>query len=183
MAQTSDGDIWLGTRDAGLFRLRGKQTSAIAEGLPDLKVNALVPAGTNELWVGTDAGVVRWDGAKLTKTGVPRSLDGIAALAMTVDRDSNLWVGTNSRGLLRVNAQGVASLEQPDRSNYAVTAIFEDREGNLWVGSGSGLDRLRDSAFVTYSLPEGLPADGSTSAFVDSEKRTWFAPASGGCCG
>ena len=39
--------------------------------------------------------------------------------------------------------------------------VFEDREGNLWTGGASGLERLRDSAFVSYSAPEGLPTDGS----------------------
>jgi ligand-binding sensor domain-containing protein/signal transduction histidine kinase len=181
LAQTADGDLWVATRDAGLFRLRNGNVSAITEGLPDLKVNALVPVGQNQLWVATDAGIVRWDGTKLTKAGVPSALDGVQSLAMTVDRDSNLWVGTNSRGLLRVNAKGVASLEEPNGgTNAAVTALFEDREGNLWIGSESGLDRLRDSAFVTYSLPEGLPTDGSNPVFVDSEHRVWFAPVAGG---
>ncbi len=181
MAETADGEIWVGTQDEGLFRLAGGRTSAVTEGLPDLKVNALVPGGNNELWVGTDAGIVRWDGTKLTKAGVPRSLDGVQALAMAVDRDSNLWVGTNSQGLLRINSQGVAHMpESEGPSREAVTAVFEDREGNLWVGSASGLMRLRDSTFVTYSLPEGVPADGSSPVFVDSENRTWFSPAGGG---
>jgi ligand-binding sensor domain-containing protein len=65
-------------------------------------------------------------------------------------------------------------------SNEAVTAIFEDREGNLWVGSASGLERLRDSAFVSYSFPEGLPSEGSHPVFVDTEDRVWFPPVSGG---
>jgi ligand-binding sensor domain-containing protein len=67
IAHTSNGDLWLGTADAGLFRVRGGETIRIAEGLPDLKVNALVPANDGGLWVATDHGIVRWDGAKLTK--------------------------------------------------------------------------------------------------------------------
>ena len=35
-------------------------------------------------------------------------------------------------------------------------------------------------AFTTYSKAEGLPADKNGPIFVDNEKRTWFAPASGG---
>src|SRR5258708_24825095 len=67
MAETQNGEIWVGTQDEGLFRLAGGRTSVITEGLPDLKVNALVATGNNELWVATDAGIVRWDGKKLTK--------------------------------------------------------------------------------------------------------------------
>jgi ligand-binding sensor domain-containing protein/signal transduction histidine kinase len=179
IAQTPNGDIWVGTRDSGLYRISGGRTSAILEGLPDLKVNALAATSGNEVWVGTDSGVVRWDGSRLTNSGVSASLGRVQALALSVDRDSNLWVGTNSRGLLRVNAGGVSSFEQ-SASMGAVTAVFEDREGNLWVGGGRGLERLRDSPFVTYSTSEGLPADGATPLYVDSEERVWLHSASGG---
>ncbi len=181
LTQTSDGDVWVGTRDAGLFRLRGKQTIAITEGLPDPKVNALVVTKNDELWVGTDGGIARWDGAKLTRSGVPHSLDGVEVLAMILDRDGNLWAGTNSRGLMRANAQGVAVHEErASGSTEAVTALFEDREGNVWAGSSNGLERFRDSAFMTYSLAEGLPSDGSNPVFVDAGERVWFPPVDGG---
>jgi ligand-binding sensor domain-containing protein len=100
---------------------------------------------------------------------------------MAQDRDANLWVGTDSRGVLRINAHGVSSL--PDDANQpggAVTAVFEDREGNIWIGRANGLERIRDSTFLTYSPAEGLPTDGNVPVFVDSESRTWFAPATGG---
>jgi len=65
-------------------------------------------------------------------------------------------------------------------SRGAVTALFEDREGNLWIGGADGIERLRDSAFVTYSSAEGLPTDGSNPVFIDSENRMWFPPVAGG---
>ncbi len=181
LAQTPSGEIWMGTRDAGLFRLGGGKTTPIRKALPDLKVNCLLADGDRNLWVGTDNGIVRWNGNELTMAGLPSSLLHVQALAMARDRDGNIWVGTDSRGLLRLNSQGVAYLDQgADPSHEAVTAVFEDREGNLWVGSANGLERLRDSAFVTYSLPEGLPTDGSNAVFVDSENRVWFPPVNGG---
>lgn len=181
LAQTPSGEIWMGTRDAGLFRLGGGKATPIRKALPDLKVNCLLADGDRDLWVGTDNGIVRWNGNELTTAGLPSSLLHVQALAMTRDRDGNIWVGTDSRGLLRLNSQGVAYLDQGvDPSHEAVTAVFEGREGNLWVGSANGLERIRDSAFVTYSLPEGLPTDGSNAVFVDSENRVWFPPVNGG---
>lgn len=180
LAQTANGDVWVGTRDSGLFRVTGNYVAAIRQGLPDSKVNALVAVG-NELWVGTDSGVVKWDGTKLTSAGLPGALNSVQALAMIVDRDSNLWIGTNSSGLLRVKAGGAASLDKPASGPIeAVTALFEDREGNLWIGSQSGLERLSDSAFVTYSLPEGLPTEGNNPVFADRNNRIWFPPTAGG---
>lgn len=181
MAETPDGSIWMGTRDAGLFRLNGGQSSAITEGLPDRKINCLLPSGDRELWVGTDNGVVRWNGTELTKSGVPPSLNHTQALTMIRDRESNIWIGTTSQGLLRVNNSGVASFEGRDhRSGGAVTTLFEDREGNLWAGNAQGIERLRDSVFTTYSTSENLPSESNGPVYVDSEDSTWFAPSDGG---
>jgi ligand-binding sensor domain-containing protein/signal transduction histidine kinase len=181
LAQTPNGDIWMGSREAGLFHFSSGATSSIRKGLPDPKVNCLLADGDKDLWIGTDGGVVRWNGTELTGAGIPASLTRFQALAMAKDRDGNIWVGTDSRGLLRFNSGGVTSLHESDGvSHEAVTAVFEDREGNLWIGGADGIERLRDSAFVSYSLPEGIPSDGSNPVFVDSENRMWFPPVAGG---
>src|SRR5207244_1893334 len=108
MTQMPNGELWLGTRDAGLFRLSQGQTSAVTDGLPDRKVNCLL-RDREHLWVGTDNGIAFWDGRELIQSGVPATLRSTRILAMARDRDSNLWVGTNDRGLLRLNNQGVSS--------------------------------------------------------------------------
>jgi ligand-binding sensor domain-containing protein/signal transduction histidine kinase len=181
LAQTRDGDMWMGTRDAGLFRDTRGTTRSIRNGLPDLKVNCLLPDNDRALWVGTDDGIVRWNGSELTAAGTPASLRHFQALAMVGDRDGNVWVGTDSRGLLRLNSHGVAPLNvSASRAPQAITALFEGREGGLWIGHADGIERLRDSAFVTYSRTEGLPTDGSNPVYVDSENRLWFPPVTGG---
>jgi ligand-binding sensor domain-containing protein/signal transduction histidine kinase len=181
VAQTSDGSTWMGTRGAGLFRLQQGATNSITEGLPDPKVNCLLADDGGALWAGTDEGLVRWNGSHLTTAGIPESLKRLQVLALVKDRDANLWVGSDSGGLLRLTARGVSSLDSEEgRSREAVTALFEDREGNLWAGSDSSMERIRDSAFITYSQPEGLPSDGASPVFVDSDYRTWFAPVQGG---
>ena len=160
IAQTSEGSIWLGTRGAGLFRLQQGHTVPITKGLPDEKINCLLPDEGGALWIGTDSGIAHWGGSGLTTRGVPASLQHLQVLALLKDRDANLWVGTDSGGLLRLNHGAASALDQGEgRARQAVTALFEDREGNLWIGSDNGLERLRDSAFVTYSLSEGLPAE------------------------
>lgn len=184
-AQTANGDIWIGTRDSGLFRIRNGNTEAILSGLPDRKVNAMAAGSGNELWIGTDSGVVRWDGNKLTTAGVPEILSRVQALTMLVDRDGNLWVGTNSHGLYRVNAQGAellppASDEPIGHAPEAISALFEDREGSIWFGDGRGLEKLRDSTFISYSEPEGVRTGGGHPVYVDRGSRVWYSPITGG---
>jgi ligand-binding sensor domain-containing protein len=180
LVETPSGEVWMGTRDAGLFRdFRGK-TLSIRKGLPDLKVNCLLPDGDRGLWVGTDNGIVRWNGTELASVKIPAARGRFQALAMVRDRDGNLWAGTDSQGLLRLNSHGVAAFESSDGATQAVTSLFEDREGAVWIGHAGGIERFRDSAFVTYSNAEGLPTDGSNPVYVDSEDRMWFPPIAGG---
>jgi signal transduction histidine kinase/ligand-binding sensor domain-containing protein len=180
MAQTADGRIWMGTRDAGLLSPSEGGVSSIAEGLPDKKINTLLAAGDRQLWIGTDNGLVRWNGIELTQAGLSHFLERAQILAMTSDHESNTWVGT-AHGLVRVNARSISSLEKRGfEPGEAVTAVLEDREGDLWVGSAAGIERFRDSVFLTYSPSGGLRSENNGPLYVDSDNRTWFAPSGGG---
>jgi ligand-binding sensor domain-containing protein/signal transduction histidine kinase len=177
LGATTDGKIWLGTRDRGLLFLDGGKVHAVTPELPNLRVNCFLPLENHELWIGTNQGVLLWNGTELTRAGIPSSLRDVEALSMVRDRDSNIWVGT-TQTLIRINEGGVFSLAQEIRSpKNRTTALFEDREGNLWIGGAQHLERLRDSAFVTYSLPR----QQSTGAlYADPNDYTWIAPAEGG---
>src|SRR5262249_9513286 len=150
MTETADGKVWLGTRDKGLFYMNVGRVFAVGKGFEDAKITCLLPLDKGELWIGTEKGVMQWNGAALAPGGVPSSLRHTQAFAMIRDRDSNIWVGT-AGGLVRVN-RDVVSLDDGGETTGPVTALYEDREGNLWVGSPRGIERWRDSAFVTYSV-------------------------------
>jgi signal transduction histidine kinase/ligand-binding sensor domain-containing protein len=165
MAETSDGKVWLGTRDRGLFYLSQGRVVASDEKLPSAQVNSLLAVDPGELWIGTNAGLVQ---AK-----APLPLRHTPILAMVRDHDANIWVGT-ATGLGRVNANGFAM-----DSSEAVTALFVDRDGNLWVGGPHGIECLRDSAFVTYQVA-GPRSQSSGALYVDADDRVWYAPIEGG---
>jgi len=181
IAETTAGDVWLGTFDAGLIALRGSTATPITEGLPDRKINCLLAGENGELWIGTDRGVTRWSGGTAPTTGIPAGLAGVPALAMARDSESNIWIAGGARGLLRFNGRGLTSLERPrQRARADVTAVFEDRDRNLWVGTAKGIERLRDGVFTTYSAGRGLPGESAGPVYVDTAERTWFGPPAGG---
>ncbi len=177
LGATNDGKIWLGTQDHGLFFLYEGGFHAVGPKLPHLRVNCFLPLENQKLWIGTNQGVLLWDGAKLTREGIPSSLRNVEVLSMVRDRDSNIWVGT-MQTLIRINDGGVSSLAQEIHSpENRTTALFEDREGNLWMGGAQHLERLRDSTFVTYSLPRRRSPG---ALYVAPNDYTWIAPAEGG---
>ena len=178
MAESSDGKVWLGTRDKGLFYLTGGKVVPVPTGLNGASINCLLVGDHQQLWIGTGNGVVQWDGTRITSGQVPLALRHLNVLSMLQDRDSNIWLGTPN-GLIRMNTDGVTLDARNSRAPEAVRALFEDREGNLWTGSPAGIERLRDSAFVTYSAA-GLQSESSGPVYVDPTERVWFAPFEGG---
>ncbi len=176
IAEAANGELWLGSRDAGIFRVRGAQVSRLVDGLPDLKVNCLLATPAGDVWIGTDRGVARWNGTEITQTGVPAALRGTPALGLTRDRDANLWVAAGARGLLRVGPDGaVHAASEAGWSLGHVAATFEDRDGNLWVGpiaaSNAGVIpcsrriRARRACHPMPAVPfMRPPTDGSGSA-------------------
>jgi len=174
IAETPDGKVWLGTQDRGLFYMSGGRVSAVTKGQFNYRTNCLLALENRELWVGTDTGILRWNGAEVTSAGIPPRLRNVQILSMIRDHDGNLWVGT-AKGLIRVNSDGVSV----DRGFGAVTALFEDREGSIWIGTTRVLGRLRNSAFVTYAAA-GLKSQRTGALYVDPEGKTWFAPSEGG---
>jgi ligand-binding sensor domain-containing protein/signal transduction histidine kinase len=175
LAETADGKVWMGTREQGLYVVTGDGTvSIVSKGLPDKKINAVLPVGSDELWVGSDNGVARWNGKEFSPSTASRTSEHTQAFAMIRDRDSNVWVGTSS-GLVRITPKGLTSTQQSDNGSQAVTALFEDREGNLWVGTAQGIERFRESPFTTYSVTSGLPFQSYGPVYVDPEGRVWLA--------
>ena len=179
--EAANGDVWLGSRDAGVFRVRGAGMQRYTAGLPDLKVNCLLATPDGGVWIGTDRGVARWDGAAITQAGIPAALRRNPVLAMLRDREGNVWLAAGSGGLLRVGADGaVHTAAEAGWALGHVTATFEDRDGNLWIGTDRGLERWRDPAFTTYRAAQAMPRDTSGPVYPADDGRVWFGPSSGG---
>ena len=178
MAETPDGKVWLGTLGDGLFFLAGGRTTNINAGMPDRKINSLLPIG-EELWVGTDTGLFHGNGNGFRRLELP-SLGTVQILSILRDRDANIWVGTTS-GLVRINAKGISLSEENElRGEGGINILFEDREGNIWIGGGRGLGRIRDSAFVSHTSAGDRRFEHNGPVFVDPDGRTWLAPVQGG---
>ncbi len=179
-AQTSDGSVWLGTRDAGLLRIFQGRTLGVLPKPTLESINALATANNAGLWIGTDSGLQLWDG-KQDKYQLMFAGNGkIQVFSLTHDRQGNLWAGTD-RGLLRATPSFDISTDfRGNAPGTEITAVYEDRDGDIWFGGTRGIERLRDGMFTQYSVAEGVPAEDGGPVFVDEDGRTWFAPASGG---
>src|SRR5260221_13051337 len=103
IAETADHKIWLGTLGTGLFSLSGGQGTRVSGGLPDRKINCLVPIG-EEVWVGTDTGLYHGNGNGFRRVPLPSLLAIVTVFCTLPDHDSNSCVGP-TRWLLPLNPE------------------------------------------------------------------------------
>jgi ligand-binding sensor domain-containing protein/signal transduction histidine kinase len=180
MALGSDGTYWLGTRDLGLFFVSGGNVAPARGVVTDRQINALLTGSGKQLWIGTDRGLLSWNGSELKQVGRDSSLGNRQILSLAQDSDGNVWVGTDL-GMYRLDAESnFLPKTENTAGNAAVTSIFSDREGNIWAGTPHGLQRLRNTIFTTYGAVDGLPGESNGPVHVDLEGRAWFAPIRGG---
>lgn len=177
---STDGALWLGARDAGLYRIQNGKCTQILSEVRLQSVNALAASEGGGVWIGSEAGLYLWEHGALVHLDLPDPLRKAQVFALTEDHHHNLWVGTD-RGLFRIDLQSRKETGfLRSTAGTEVSAIYEDHEGEIWFGGGRSLQRLRDGMFASFSLKKvGLNENGGP-IFVDAAGRTWFAPVSGG---
>lgn len=132
----------------------------VENGLPSNVVNAILQTRNGFLWVGTDAGLARFDGRQFTPIplhGPESALQGnIHALAQTPD--GALWVGTET-GLARIAQPALVFFDRSQLSIYdpgpgaadEIRALHVSHDGTLWVGTNAGLFRFDAGRFIMMS--------------------------------
>jgi ligand-binding sensor domain-containing protein/signal transduction histidine kinase len=136
----------------------------VEQGLPHNTVNSLLQTRDGYLWVGTAAGLARFDGLAFTLIdvgAVPGLNPAVAGriTALLEDREGQLWVGTQGSGVVRISRSGATHFTVArGLADNAVTSLAEDAEGRVWIGTQGGLNKWENGrleAFTSEVLPEG----------------------------
>jgi len=141
-----------------------RTTFTVEDGLSSNVVNAIVQTRNGFLWIGTDAGLDRFDGRHFTPIYFrgPSSTPQGTVSALAEGLDGDLWIGT-SAGLVRIARP---ALDRFDRSlsvfyhpgsgmSDEITCLHVSRDGTLWVGTSVGLYRFVDNQFETV-IPDAF---------------------------
>ncbi|MBE3072707.1 MAG: hypothetical protein IMZ67_06995, partial [Acidobacteria bacterium] len=151
-------------------------------GLPQLSVQAIAQTRDGYLWIGTQEGVVRFDGARFvvfdkSNTAAMRR-NSVYALAAV--RDGSLWLGTNA-GLLRFKDGTFRSYGTSDGlPEEDIQSLCEARDGTLWIGTlSAGVMRYKDGRFSAVPGQQQLKEGRVQSISQSRDGSLWFA-ANGG---
>ena len=169
---------------------------SVKDGLPSNNVRAIIQNRQGYLWIGTYAGISRFDGYSFkTYSFNPQdttTIGGNHVIGLWEDPTGFIWAAISGGGLTRLDPRTDKArrfMADPHRPHWlrtnAVTAIRGDHRGNLWVGTTEGLFHFdpKTERFTAYSLnPEGKPGIGQmiTAIHEDCTGTVWIGAMNGG---
>jgi ligand-binding sensor domain-containing protein/signal transduction histidine kinase len=201
ITQDSNGNLWLGAFDNGLYRLNKELTSATryknaSDKLTSLSNNSVmvIYQDTNgTLWVGTaGGGFNRYNPQNDTfsrfteKNGLPNDV----IYGILEDEDENLWISTNF-GLSRFNIatqtfRNFTASDGLQSNEFNQNAFAKSRNGFLYFGGINGFNVFKPSeikndpawppvVLTGISSPDGLSLleENQTSEYLKEVTITW----------
>jgi len=153
----------------------------IENGLPQNTVGSIARTSDGYLWLGTQEGLVRFDGVRFVVFDRDNSpaLDNKFVTALLADSRGRLWVGTGA-GLTVLDAGRFQSVVDKALSSTLVGALHEDREGRVWAGTEAGLFRIEGGVVTHFTRNAGLTDESIIALHQDQAGTLWVATNSGG---
>ncbi len=129
------------------------------------------------LWIGTNIGLVRFDGVRFTSWNPPtgqRLLDS-RILSLLGTHDGTLWIGTG---------YSISRWKDGELTNYPqlsgrIESLVEDGDGALWLARTQPTDktgplcRIKDEQFRCYGASDGIPFDLAIQLSKGSSGELW----------
>ena len=149
----------------------------VEDGLPQNSVFAIEQTDNGYLWLGTQEGLVRFDGTRFTiyTSEELGGLVGNAVSALFKDSKGRLWIGTDTGGLGRLDSDSLVNYNGSEGlPSNGIRSLFEDTRGNIWVGTvGGGIVRYDGKTFRQFTTKEGLAGPVVLAIDEDNEGNIW----------
>ena len=149
----------------------------VENGLPQSSVRALAQTRDGYLWFGTEEGLARYDGLRITvfETANHKTLRDNFIETLAAAHDGSLWVGTRST---------LTQLKDGEFHTYFTTQsplskIYEAQDGQVWVGSLDGLYAVQGTNIRLYTTKDGLPSNAITSIVQSADGTLWVGTNNG----
>ena len=164
----------------------------LKESLPNSTVKRIFQDQRGYIWLGTEAGICRYDGYKLItiKSNIehPNLLTSGNILCITEDKKHRIWFGTD-RGvnIIDENNQVISLFRKHKVQDLRINSILCDKNGDMWIGSEDGLflyDYTKNT-IQEYSHTkelQSLPGNNVNQIFEDKSGIIWVALWGNGLC-
>lgn len=155
-------------------------TYSVADGLPNNQINDVHQDKFGRLWIATNNGVCRYDGASFIQFNQDNALSNNAVKTIYEDGDGNIWLGTVRKGACLFTGTGTKFFTiQDGLLSDIVNTITKDKTGKVWIGTAEGLCVFDGKDFTNYTTLTGLTANYITSLYTDKAGAVWIGTLNG----
>lgn len=139
-------NIWLGTRDSGLYRYAPDgefRQFGFKEGLPDWQMCSMTQGEGDEFWVATRRGIAKWNGQRFTTDGLPDEIAEMNVMNCLYDSNGNIWFSIGKGDIFRTKGGELFEVRSEEFQGE-VNWFYEPQPGEIWIGTGQGLWSIVD---------------------------------------
>jgi PAS domain S-box-containing protein len=153
-------------------------------GLPQNSVNALLQDADGYIIIGTNGGLVKFDGIRFTPMAeIEAKLPSKRITALCQARDGMLWVGTEGGGVTGIRGDSTVTFTSKDGlSDDVALSLLEDHKGLLWVGTRSGIHCIDQNRVYAWKLDSTVTNEWIFHIVEDNAGVIWISGASGVYC-
>jgi len=147
------------------------------DGIPG-PVRAIRQTPDGYLWLGTEAGLYRFDGLRfvLWQSSFGEQLLSSAVWSLCAARDGSLWIGFGSGGISQLSHGRLKNYSVADGApSGGILSIVEDKNGAIWAGGSYGFGKLENGKWRKIGADLGYPAPGAQTLLVDHRGGLWVA--------
>jgi ligand-binding sensor domain-containing protein len=142
-------------------------------------VSCITEDAQHNLWIGTIAGVNKFDGKKFQGFTKEHGLIDNSISSCVRDKEGNIWFGT-PKGISKLTDGAFINFSVKDGLvNNSVKCLFMDRGGNIWIGTEGGLSKFDGKKFQNYGIAQGLYAETVNGITEDQAGMIWIATSEG----
>jgi ligand-binding sensor domain-containing protein/signal transduction histidine kinase len=167
---------WAMALDAALDVSQYAHTAwKIRDGFPKGATRSIVQTPDGYLWLGTEFGLVRFDGVRAVPWEPPsdQHLPSSEIWSLLVARDGTLWIGT-SNGL--ASWKDGKLTEHAELAGHYIFKVIEDHEGTIWASGLTAtigkLCAIQNGSVQCYG-EDGALGRGAFNLYEDSKGNLW----------
>ena len=147
----------------------GQRSWQMDSGLPQNTVHAVAQSHDGYIWLATEGGLVRFDGAQFVvfDKQAPTRLPSASINSLLEDRRGDLWIGTED-GLVRRRGDQFTSFDVASGlPSNTIWLVFEAKDGQLWVVTPEGLAWYKNERFESVPVASGITNPNSVAEGPD----------------
>jgi signal transduction histidine kinase/ligand-binding sensor domain-containing protein len=147
----------------------------VQQGLPDASIYSILQTRDGYLWLGTQSGVVRFDGVRFR--GLEDIYKGAPAdiwiRGMAQAPDGALWIGANESGVYRLDSGAVMRYTQANGMPSDTTQCVVAAGNEIWACTTAGMVRFADGKIQVFHRGDGLSSEVVRAAAVGPDGKLW----------